>query len=128
MRKRSMALIIVIAALLSQNIHAQTIIDDPFEFYSSSINPDIINNFSMLKDAAADDSLPDYVTDETAYYSISGIIPNSPFENRFRMEGISGIYKFITDFASVSELEPSTLLLVGIGILGLLTYRRKRYR
>ena len=119
-----MALIIVIAALLSQNSHAHTIIDDPFEFYSSSINPAIVTHFRTLADATTDDSLTDYVTDKTAYYSISGIIPNSPFEDRLRMEGISGIYKFITDFASVSELEPSTLLLVGIGILGLLTYRR----
>ena len=123
-----MALIIAIAALLSQNIHAHTIIDDPFEFYRASINPAVVTSFRTMADATTDDGLPDYAAEETAYYRSTGTIPNRPFEDRFRMEGISGIYKFITDFAFVSELEPSTLLLVGIGILGLLTDRRKRYR
>jgi hypothetical protein len=128
MRKLSMMLVVVFAALLSQSGHAFTVIDDHFESYSRDINPATVFDFKTLAEGTTNGRLPEYVAAKTAYYGATGIIPNSPLHDSVRPKGIFGIYNFVIEFASALELEPSTILLLGIGILGLLTYRKKRSR
>ena len=128
MRKRSMGLIVFLAALLLQSGQAYSSIDSPFEFYRQDINPAIVIDSTTLVDGKAGFSPLNIVTLKGAYDGISGIAKDGPFEERFRLNNFSGIYNFIADFTSALDLEPSTLLLIAIGILGLLTYRRKRMR
>jgi len=123
-----MMLVVVFAALLSQDSHALTVIDDLFEFYSRDINPVTVIDFNILVDGTTIDSLPDYVTSKTAHYGFTGNILNRPFEDSFRPNGILGIYNFVIEFASAPELEPSTIVLLCMGIVGLIAYRRKGSR
>ena len=106
MRRISLILIIVVAILLLPNSYA----------YKAVVDGQVVDDFSAQQFS------------KTINSDSTGVIYNGQAPDRLRLDGIFSKSNFKGDHLSKIDLEPTTIILLGIGLVGVIACQRRKTR